>query len=199
MLKNIIRKGIVGAALCAALMVTSFSDFTIKPAMAAPSGCLPASLKSKLAEIRQKFGPVSIVSTHRPGARIAGSGKSSYHASCRAVDFHPPKGKYSAVVAWLKANHAGGVGTYSCGMHHVHIDNGPRIRFHHCVNKYGTPLRKGPKRKYYASKKKSYKKYAYKGYKKKQYAYKAKKQDYGYQNSQKTYYSLGGAPRFSGY
>ena len=37
----------------------------------AGAGCLPGSLKAKLNQIRQKFGPVSIVSTHRPGARIA--------------------------------------------------------------------------------------------------------------------------------
>lgn len=120
------------------------------PTSTAQASCLPSSLKAKLNEIRAKFGPVRIVSTHRPGARIAGSGKRSYHASCRAVDFHPPKGKYSQVVAWLKANHSGGVGTYSCGMHHIHMDNGPRVRFHHCVNAKGTPIGKSRK---YASRK----------------------------------------------
>lgn len=128
-------------------------------------GCLPASIKAKLGEIRQKFGPVSIVSAHRPGARIAGSGKRSYHASCRAVDFNPPKGKYAQVVAWLKANHSGGVGTYSCGMHHIHIDNGPRVRFHHCVTASGRPTGKS---KYAANGSK--KRYSGKGSSKKQYA-----------------------------
>jgi hypothetical protein len=56
----------------------------------------------------------------------------SYHASCRAVDFNPPRGKYQQVASWLKANHRGGVGTYSCGMHHIHVDNGPAVRFHKC-------------------------------------------------------------------
>ena len=97
------------------------------------TGCLPGVLKQRLAQIRQKFGPVTIVSTHRPGARIRGSGKPSYHASCRAVDFHPPRGKYGAVASWLKANHGGGVGTYSCSMNHIHIDNGPKVRFHQCI------------------------------------------------------------------
>jgi Peptidase M15 len=125
-------------------------------AQAARTSCLPGSVKAKLAQIRAKFGPVRIVSTHRPGARIAGSGKRSYHASCRAVDFHAPRGKYRQVVAWLKRNHSGGVGTYSCGMHHIHIDNGPRIRFHHCVNARGRPV--GKKRRY--AKRRSKKTYA---------------------------------------
>ena len=108
-------------------------------AHAARTSCLPGSVKTKLAQIHAKFGPVRTVSTHRPGARIAGSGKRSYHASCRAVDFHAPRGKRGSVVAWLKRNHSGSVGTYSCGMHHIHIDNGPRVRFHHCVKARGTP------------------------------------------------------------
>ena len=111
-------------------------------AQAARTSCLPGSVKAKLAQIRAKFGPVRIVSTHRPGARIAGSGKRSYHASCRAVDFHAPRGKRGSVGAWLKRNHSGGVGTYSCRMHHIHIDNGPRVSFHHCVNARGRPVGK---------------------------------------------------------
>jgi hypothetical protein len=128
------------------------------PASAASSstsgGCLPASLKAKLNEIRSKFGPVTIVSTFRRGARIAGTGHMSLHASCRAVDFHPPKGKYSAVLAYLQRTHSGGLGTYSCGMHHLHIDNGPKIRFHHCVGSSGRVAkakRRGKRSKAYAS------------------------------------------------
>jgi uncharacterized protein YcbK (DUF882 family) len=102
------------------------------PASAAHAECMPGSLRSILSQIRAKFGPVQVVSTHRPGARIAGSGKPSYHASCRAVDFHPPRGKYRAVLAWLKNHHSGGIGTYSCNMHHIHIDTGPRVRWHKC-------------------------------------------------------------------
>jgi len=121
-------------------------------------GCLPASIKAKLNEIRSKFGPITIVSTFRRGARIAGSGHMSYHASCRAVDFNPPKGKYSAVLAYLQRTHSGGLGTYSCGMHHLHIDNGPNIRFHHCVGSSGRVAkaknRKGKRSKAYASLKK---------------------------------------------
>ena len=132
----------------AAAILLALTSFVLAsaPSHAARTSCLPGSVKAKLAQIRAKFGPIRIVSTHRPGARIAGSGKRSYHASCRAVDFHAPRGKYKQVVAWLKRNHSGGVGTYSCGMHHIHIDNGPRVRFHHCVNARGKP--RGKKRSY---------------------------------------------------
>jgi uncharacterized protein YcbK (DUF882 family) len=107
---------------------------------AAEASCLPSSLKRTLSQIERQFGSVSIVSTHRPGARIAGSGRPSLHASCRAVDFNPPRGKHAQVVAWLKANHSGGVGTYSCGMNHVHIDNGPYVRYHRCQTASGKIL-----------------------------------------------------------
>ena len=97
------------------------------------TGCLPASVRSTLSQIQKKFGRIQVVSTHRAGARIAGSGRASYHASCRAADFSPPRGKHGQVVAWLKNNFHGGVGTYSCSMHHIHIDNGPQVRWHKCV------------------------------------------------------------------
>jgi hypothetical protein len=104
----------------------------------ASGSCLPRELKAKLAQINQKFGRVEIVSTYRGGARMP-NGRSSFHASCRAVDFKPPPGRYSQVAGWLKSSHDGGVGTYSCGMHHIHIDNGPRVRFHHCQSAEAGP------------------------------------------------------------
>ena len=154
------RAGALAAALVLAVL-SLFSVSTTTPASAASAstsgGCLPGSIKATLAAIRSKFGPVTIVSTFRRGARIAGSGHMSYHASCRAVDFHPPSGKYSAVLAYLQKTHSGGLGTYSCGMHHLHIDNGPKVRFHHCVSASGRPVGKhaGKRRhkKHYASSK----------------------------------------------
>ncbi len=154
MIKKLIPLGIVSICVFSILSFMPTTNILSTKANAkVPTNCLPGSVKSRLAQIRRKFGSIRIVSTHRPGARIAGSGKRSYHASCRAVDFHPPKGKHSAVVRWLKKNHKGGVGTYSCGMHHIHIDNGPRVRFHHCVNKHGSRHKRKRKKRHYSKRK----------------------------------------------
>ncbi|MEZ5854042.1 MAG: D-Ala-D-Ala carboxypeptidase family metallohydrolase [Hyphomicrobiaceae bacterium] len=129
------------AAAVGALAVGVLSGIPGQEAEAG-SSCLPGILKTRLEQIRKNFGSVEIISTYRAGARMP-NGNTSYHASCRAVDFNPPRGKYSNVANWLKSNHDGGVGTYSCGMHHIHIDNGPRVRFHHCQSA-GAVIEGGP-------------------------------------------------------
>ena len=127
--------------ICSTLLFTLATALVISPsALAQGAGCLPGALKSRLDQVRRKFGNVQVVSTFRRGARIAGTGRRSLHASCRAVDFTPPRGQYRQVAAWLKQVHGGGVGTYSCGMHHIHIDNGPRVRFHKCVSRAAPSL-----------------------------------------------------------
>jgi len=93
--------------------------------------CLPVELKNTLKAIENRFGKVTVISTYRRNARIAGTRHASYHASCKAIDFHPARGSYGQVLAWLRLNHQGGLGTYSGRMQHLHIDNGPYIRFHH--------------------------------------------------------------------
>lgn len=169
MFKKTILTGIIGAAMFVMLSAVPSANVFTTQAQAASTKCLPASLKKRLHQMRKKFGRIRVISTYRPGARIAGSGRPSYHASCRAVDFHPPRGKYRAVVNWLRKVHNGGLGTYSCGMHHIHIDNGPRVRFHKCVNRHGTPLRKGRKKRYYSKKKYKHKKHYSLGAKHKTY------------------------------
>jgi uncharacterized protein YcbK (DUF882 family) len=83
-------------------------------------------MRSALARVEARFGTVQIVSTCRPGARIAGSGRVSRHASGNAVDFKV-HGRKSEVVKWLVANHhSGGIMTYR-GMDHIHIDVGYRF------------------------------------------------------------------------
>jgi hypothetical protein len=119
-------------ALALAVSIAAIGTLTVLPdELDASNSCLPSVLKARLSQISKTFGHVSVLSTYRRGARMP-NGRPSFHASCRAVDFTPPRGKYGQVARWLKANHNGGVGTYSCGMHHIHIDAGPRIRFHHC-------------------------------------------------------------------
>jgi hypothetical protein len=66
---------------------------------------------------------VKVISTCRPGARIAGSGRISRHASGNAVDFEAGNRK-GAIINWLVANHkTGGTMTYP-DMSHIHIDIG---------------------------------------------------------------------------
>ncbi len=134
----------------ALILIAGVGTFSM-PVQRAEAACMPSALAATLNVIRSKFGPVQVISAHRPGARIAGSGKASYHASCRAVDFNPPAGRYSEVVSWLKANHNGGVGTYSCGMNHIHIDTGPRYRFHKCQGGGGSRYVSRASKKRYAS------------------------------------------------
>jgi hypothetical protein len=89
--------------------------------------CLTPAARSLLGRIEAQFGPVRIVSTCRPGAVIAGTGRPSRHASGNAVDFNAPKGRKAEVVRWLIANHrSGGVMTYAT-MNHIHVDIGRRF------------------------------------------------------------------------
>jgi hypothetical protein len=88
--------------------------------------CLARSARSLLASIEANFGRVEIISTCRPGARIATSGGRSKHASGEAIDFRV-SGKKKQVVAWLTNNHhSGGTMTYS-DMDHIHVDVGHRF------------------------------------------------------------------------
>lgn len=89
----------------------------------APRKCLTKSAHELLDKIEARFGPVRVISTCRPGARIAGSGRISRHASGNAVDFDAGNRK-GAIINWLVANHkTGGTMTYP-DMSHIHIDIG---------------------------------------------------------------------------
>lgn len=86
-------------------------------------GCLRPAARALLERIEAQFGPMQIVSTCRPGARIAGSGRISKHASGEAIDFNAGRRK-GEVVRWLIANHkSGGTMTYA-DMSHIHVDVG---------------------------------------------------------------------------
>ena len=92
----------------------------------ASRSCLSSPARALLQRIEANFGPVRAISTCRAGARIAGSGRISRHASGSAVDFEAGSRK-GAIVKWLIANHhAGGTMTYA-GMNHIHVDIGPRF------------------------------------------------------------------------
>jgi hypothetical protein len=89
----------------------------------APRSCLTTPARALLERMENKFGPVQLISTCRPGAVIAGSGRPSKHASGNAVDFNAGSRK-TEILAWLIANHHdGGTMTYP-DMDHIHIDIG---------------------------------------------------------------------------
>jgi hypothetical protein len=71
-----------------------------------------------------------VISGYRPGARIAGSGHASMHASGRAVDIRGnPQCIYSHLHGW-----SGGYSTDYASVQHVHISLGGRedgLRFAH--------------------------------------------------------------------
>ncbi|MGE0628205.1 MAG: D-Ala-D-Ala carboxypeptidase family metallohydrolase [Hyphomicrobiaceae bacterium] len=114
---------LAGATL-GAVVLTSAADAR---GASTSRSCLTSPARALLKRIEARFGHVTIVSTCRPGARIAGTGRISRHASGNAVDFLTPSGKKRAVVRWLIANHrSGGVMTYR-GMNHIHVDIGPRF------------------------------------------------------------------------
>jgi len=88
--------------------------------------CLTSEARNVLARIRSKFNNVEIVSTCRPGAKIAGTNYPSKHASGQAIDFRVP-GRKAEVVRWLIANYRnGGIMTYN-DMDHIHVDVGARF------------------------------------------------------------------------
>jgi hypothetical protein len=85
--------------------------------------CLKPEARALLDRIEAEFGPMEIISTCRPGARIAGTGRISKHATGEAIDFNAGSRK-RVVVQWLIANHkAGGTMTYA-DMSHIHVDVG---------------------------------------------------------------------------
>jgi len=95
----------------------------VSDARGAPRKCLSKGAQELLAKVEEQFGPVKVISTCRPGARIAGSGRISRHASGNAVDFEAGKRK-GEIIKWLVANHKkGGTMTYP-NMSHIHMDIG---------------------------------------------------------------------------
>ncbi|MGB8816976.1 MAG: D-Ala-D-Ala carboxypeptidase family metallohydrolase [Rhizobiaceae bacterium] len=92
----------------------------------APAKCVPASLRSVLAKVSAKYGPITVNSTYRsPGKnrKVGGRGK-SMHLSCRAVDFRV-HGNSRGMMQFLAAQaQVGGLNRYPSGFYH--IDNGPR-------------------------------------------------------------------------
>jgi hypothetical protein len=77
-----------------------------------------------LSRIEANFGPVTVISTCREHAVVAGSRRPSLHRYGLAFDFRTSR--KAEVVKWLIANHQGGVMTYSHKTH-IHADVGPHF------------------------------------------------------------------------
>ncbi len=96
-------------------------------ASAHPMGCLPAMVRNALAQANSACG-ITVISTLRVGARIAGSSHVSKHASCHAADF--TSRDYSCVRRVL-AGYPGAMSVDVATAGHIHIDDGPFLRFAH--------------------------------------------------------------------
>ena len=91
-----------------------------------PTNCLPGNLKTVVADLANRFGTVSIQSTHRSPQRNrrAGGARRSLHLECRAIDFRV-KARGREVMTFLREHKAvGGLKMYRNGI--IHIDNGER-------------------------------------------------------------------------
>lgn len=120
---------VVSAALLVTVTV-ALGGCAHKAHISKETECLPSAVEEELRTIDAQFGKVHIVSTYRPGAKIAGTNITSYHAYCRAVDFNVRgNGAQQRAASYLRASWEGGFGTYSSKMHHLHIDNGSRRRW----------------------------------------------------------------------
>lgn len=120
-----IRTRSVWVAL-AMLAAAPWMSLSAEAGASASRSCLTSAARNLLSRIEGQFGTMQVVSTCRPGARIAGTGRISRHASGNAVDFNAGHRK-GAVIRWLLANHhSGGTMTYARSGH-IHVDIGPRF------------------------------------------------------------------------
>ena len=91
------------------------------------SSCFPARLRGVLAHIAAQTGRRLVVTS---GARHGGR-RGSYHRRCMAADIRVPGVPVRRIVAAARnAPGIGGIGTYCNGI--VHVDIGPRRRWHYC-------------------------------------------------------------------
>ena len=94
------------------------------------SWCVPWSLKRVLRRVAYRYGDVVVFSTWRSPwhNRRVGGADSSYHKSCKAVDFKVRGANMAQVYNYVKAQSAvGGHKLYpSSRGGHIHIDTGAR-------------------------------------------------------------------------
>lgn len=82
--------------------------------------CLTSDTRAVLSRLEARVGKVQVVSTCRPGAKIAGTNRQSKHAIGRAVDFNTRR--KGEAIAFLRSQGVF-VMTY-CNLSHVHFNTG---------------------------------------------------------------------------
>ena len=114
-------------ATCTALILVAMAGLSRARAGGVNTSCLPMSIKAALAKADAACG-VTVISTFRRNARIAGTRHSSMHASCRAADFtsRDYACAYRALAGWH-----GKMSMDAGRVKHVHIDDGRYARFVH--------------------------------------------------------------------
>ena len=81
---------------------------------------LPSPLQNALHQVAASCSGFRVISAHRPGARIAGTGRPSLHASGRAADFVVKN--YSCAYAILRG-FPGGVSMDAHRVGHIHVSH----------------------------------------------------------------------------
>lgn len=114
--------------LCNVAVANTLQDYSAALSRnTASESCLPGSIRAALGRVRASCGKVRVISTFRRNARIAGSGRPSYHATCRAADF---VADYRCAMRVL-AGWVGGLSKDPWRVRHLHMDTGPKVRFNH--------------------------------------------------------------------
>jgi hypothetical protein len=89
----------------------------------APAECLPSALRSVLADVASRYGPLTIVSTQHLNTRNhgAGSARHKLHQACKAVDFSVASQRADEVKTYLRSRpEVGGLEAYRDEV--IHID-----------------------------------------------------------------------------
>ena len=93
---------------------------------AAPTACLPDSLKAILAELATRFQGVTVVSTTtlRTDNHSPGTAREKMHGDCRAVDFKTSS-PVAEVTAYLRSRkEIAGINSYRNGLIHIDVNEG---------------------------------------------------------------------------
>jgi hypothetical protein len=102
------------------------------------SSALPSQLQNILHQVAAACAGFRVTSACRPGATVAGTNRTSLHASCRAADFQV--GNYACAYAVLRG-FPGGVSMDAHRVAHIHVSYAPGsgewgARFNHGTTQY---------------------------------------------------------------